>query len=153
MSSAKKRTDVTIIDGHVVERDPETSARLGRVRQRNTGPELRVRAVLTALGLRYRVSPRNLPGSPDIANRSGGWAIFVHGCYWHRHRGCARATTPGRNRPFWEAKFAANVARDRRTLRELRAMGFRVAVIWECQTGSPGEIERRLRGLGLPSTT
>jgi DNA mismatch endonuclease, patch repair protein len=106
------------------------------IRQKDTTPEMAVRRALTRLGLRYRVRNRDLPGSPDVANRAGRWAIFVHGCYWHRHPGCHRSSTPRRNREFWEAKFTANVERDARTASELRARGFRILTVWECETES-----------------
>jgi DNA mismatch endonuclease (patch repair protein) len=114
--------------------DAETSARLGRIRQHGTSAELTVRKILHSLGHRFRVHNRDLPGSPDIANRRRRWAIFVHGCFWHRHAGCKRTTTPARNREFWVAKFEANVARDRRVQAELRAMDYRVVVVWECES-------------------
>ena len=72
----------------------DTSARMGNIRQRGTEPELAVRAMLTALGVRYRTGNRDLPGSPDLANRGRHWAIFVHGCFWHAHPGCVKATMP-----------------------------------------------------------
>ena len=103
------------------------------VRQRGTRPELVVRAVLSSLGHRFRSSNRDLPGSPDIANRTRRWAVFVHGCFWHRH-GCKATTTPSNNREFWEAKFARNVARDQRSIEALEALGYTVVVIWECET-------------------
>ncbi len=113
--------------------DPETSARLGKIRQKNTGPEMAVRKMLTALGIRYRVSNRDLPGSPDIANRKHRWAIFVHGCFWHGHPGCPKATVPKRNRQFWSDKLAANRRRDARVVRALRSTGWRVQTIWACR--------------------
>lgn len=114
--------------------DPDTSARLGRIRQHGTSAELNVRKLLHALGHRFRIHNRDLPGSPDIANRRRKWAIFVHGCFWHRHQGCKRTTTPSRNREFWLQKFDANVARDARVQSALRAQGYRVLVVWECET-------------------
>jgi DNA mismatch endonuclease (patch repair protein) len=108
------------------------SALMGRVRQRDTGPEQAVALALRSLGISYRKNVRSLPGSPDFANKSGKWAVFVHGCFWHRHTGCRRATTPKANRAFWLGKFAANRTRDARAIRALRAMGFKVAIIWEC---------------------
>jgi len=113
--------------------DPETSARLGRIRQHGTSAELTVRKLLHAVGHRFRVHNRDLAGSPDIANRSRKWAVFVHGCFWHRH-GCKRSTTPSRNRDFWAQKFDANVARDARVQAALREQGYRVLVVWECET-------------------
>ena len=118
--------------------DRATSERLGRIRQKGTAAELAVRAVVASLGVRYRVTNGDLPGRPDIANRKRRWAIFVHGCFWHRHPGCYRTTTPKRNRAFWLAKFKANRQRDVRVIRELRAQGYAVLVIWECETlGTP----------------
>ncbi|HKO90889.1 MAG TPA: very short patch repair endonuclease [Polyangiaceae bacterium] len=128
-------------EGHVLEVDDITSARMARVRQKATRPELVVRQALRSLGQRYRLANRDLEGSPDLANRRGGWAIFVHGCFWHRH-GCKATTTPTRNRAFWEAKFARNLARDQRTAAALQARGYRVIVVWECQT-KRGEAEIR----------
>jgi len=124
--------------------DPATSERLSRIRQRGTAPELVVGAVLRELGLRYRTRNRDLPGSPDFANRTGRWAVFVHGCFWHHHAGCVRATVPKRNRSFWLEKFAANRRRDARAVRMLRARGFRVVVVWECRTGALPVIRRAI---------
>lgn len=107
---------------------------MGGIRQSGTEPELSVRAALTNLGLRYRLRNRDLPGSPDLANRTHRWVIFVHGCYWHRHTSCKRTTTPKRNRTFWERKFRDNVARDARASDALRGMGFAVVTVWECET-------------------
>ncbi|MDB5451436.1 MAG: vsr [Caulobacteraceae bacterium] len=85
------------------------------------------------MGASYRKNVRGLPGSPDFANRSRGWAIFVHGCFWHAHRGCRRATKPKSNAPFWSEKFARNRARDAEAIVTLRKRGFRVALVWECE--------------------
>lgn len=112
--------------------DAKTSARLGRIRQSDTDPELVVRRILHGLGARFRTRARDLPGSPDISNRTRRWAIFVHGCFWHRHAGCHRATTPKRNAAFWADKFSANVARDARAVAALRRQGYAVLVVWEC---------------------
>jgi DNA mismatch endonuclease (patch repair protein) len=128
--------------------DADTSARLSRIRQRDTAPEIAVRVLLQGLGVRYRVNNRDLPGSPDIANRKRRWAIFVHGCFWHAHEGCRRATVPTRNRRFWKAKFAANRVRDARVAGELRRQGFRVVVIWACELDeTPTIVVRRLMKL------
>jgi DNA mismatch endonuclease (patch repair protein) len=124
--------------------DARTSARMAGVRQKDTTAELVVRRLLTQLGHRYRVRNRDLPGSPDVANRRRGWAIFVHGCFWHRHPGCVRTTTPTRNREFWLHKFVANVRRDERARRALRARGYRTITVWECETRNPVEVGKRL---------
>lgn len=131
--------------------DPETSARLGRIRQKDTSAERAVRRVLHALGLRFRVRNRDLPGAPDAANRTRRWAVFVHGCFWHAHRGCYRATVPKRNREFWLEKFAANRARDARALRALRRQGYFTLVIWECELDDSGKVEQRLRAIANES--
>jgi DNA mismatch endonuclease (patch repair protein) len=137
-----------------LERDAATSARLGRIRQSGTDAELRVRAALTAAGLRYRTSNRDLPGSPDIANRARGWAVFVHGCFWHRHEGCRRTTTPTRNRDFWVAKFEANVRRDARAVEALGALGYAVLVVWECEAEDDALLGERVRAFAasLPAS-
>lgn len=120
-------------EGRVLEVDDATSVRMGGVRQKGTRPELVVRRSLSALGRRYRLNNRDLEGSPDVANRSQRWAVFVHGCFWHRH-GCKASSTPTRNREFWQAKFSRNVERDARASAALRAQGYTVIVIWECET-------------------
>ncbi len=105
---------------------------MARVRRIDTPAELAVRSALHSVGVRFRVRNSDLPGKPDLANRKRGWVIFVHGCFWHRHRGCPRATIPVHNRPLWERKFARNVARDRRVRRALNRLGFRCFTVWEC---------------------
>lgn len=124
-----------------------TSERMGRIRQRGTDPEMRVRRVASAMGLRYRVSNRDLPGTPDLANRARKWALFVHGCFWHQHPGCAAATAPKSNRQFWQAKFAANRDRDFRVRTELEARGFAVITIWECETRTSSFIRKAITTL------
>lgn len=120
--------------------DPRTSSRMALVRQRDTAPELVVRALAHGLGLRYRTRNRDLPGSPDLANRARRWVIFVHGCFWHRHNGCRLASRPKSNAEFWEEKFAANVTRDRAARAALRRQGYAVLTVWECDSKSATEI-------------
>jgi len=117
----------------IVRPDPETSARMARIRQKDTKIEAVVASVLRGLGLHYRKNVRKLPGSPDFANRSKRWAVFVHGCFWHHHGGCHKATVPKSNREFWLNKFRDNKRRDATSVRLLRREGYRVVVIWECQ--------------------
>lgn len=143
----RSRRRVAARHGLVV--DAATSQRLARIRQRGTSAELFVRRILASLGLRYRTENRDLPGSPDLANRTRRWAVFVHGCYWHAHEGCVRATVPKRNRAFWEAKFVANRARDTRALLALRRRGFQAVVVWECELEWPERVQKRLRRLLL----
>ncbi len=109
----------------------QTSARMKSVRQRDTAPELAVRRFLHALGVRYRVCPRNLPGRPDLANGRRRWAIFVHRCFWHGHA-CRLGTKPNANAEWWRAKIDANRERDTRKAKELEALGFHVFTVWQC---------------------
>ena len=106
---------------------------MSRVPQKATTPEQRVAQALRALGLSYRRHVRSLPGTPDFSNQSKGWAIQVHGCFWHRHD-CKRATLPLHNRALWLDKFARNQERDSRCEAALIARGLKVVTIWECQT-------------------
>lgn len=128
--------------------DEATSRRLGKIRQKGTEPELILRRALAAEGLRFRTSARDLPGSPDLANRSALWAVWVHGCFWHHHAGCSRATIPKRNRDFWLEKFAANRLRDRRVRRKLEALGYFCATFWECELNAkPKAVAEKVRRL------
>jgi DNA mismatch endonuclease, patch repair protein len=124
--------------------DPRRSALMARVRQRGTAPELAIAETLRALGAAYRLNVKSLPGAPDFANKKRRWAIFVHGCFWHHHTGCKRATVPKTNDGFWKEKFRANRARDAASIRSLRNAGFRVAVVWECETHQAKRLEARL---------
>lgn len=99
---------------------------------RDTKPEISVRKFLHARGFRYRIAPNNLPGRPDVVLPKYRTAIFVHGCFWHRHPGCKYATTPASRKQFWQAKFRENVARDERVVRELETLNWRVLIVWEC---------------------
>lgn len=110
------------------------SANMRAIRGRDTAPELRVRRAAHAAGLRFRLQRRDLPGTPDLVFPRHRTALFVHGCYWHRHPGCRYATVPSSNTAFWTDKFSTNVERDARKARELEEAGWRVAVIWECET-------------------
>lgn len=114
-------------------------------RRRDTKPELLVRRQLHDLGISFRLSNRDLPGSPDIANRRRRWAIFVHGCFWHQHPACRGATFPKRNRGFWREKFAQNARRDQKKIAALEAAGFTVLVVWECETRNVRALRGRLR--------
>lgn len=123
---------------------------MGRVRQRKTAPEEAVAVWLRDHGIHYRRNVRALPGRPDFGNKRAGFVIFVHGCYWHRHRGCGRATTPIRNRDFWRDKFVRNVARDAAHCAELERAGFRVITVWECETENTAALDEILSPLIEP---
>jgi len=113
---------------------------MSRIRSRDTKPELLVRSLLHGMGYRFTVKGpgnRNLPGKPDIVLPKYRTVVFVHGCFWHRHKGCKGTTTPKTRTEWWEAKFAGNVERDRRNQRLLRKSGWRVVVIWGCEIENP----------------
>lgn len=106
---------------------------MARIRSKDTKPELIVRSLLHRAGLRFSLRRKDLTGHPDIVLASRDAVIFVHGCFWHRHKGCPVATSPKSRRAFWQAKFASNMARDRRNLRALQRAGWKVLVVWECE--------------------
>src|SRR5687768_2132535 len=110
---------------------------MARIRSSNTKPEVSLRKALHRLGLRFRLHGRKLPGKPDIVLPRFKTAIFVHGCFWHRHEGCKVANTPKSNTDFWVDKFSRNVARDAKIADELKRLGWRVIVAWECELGTP----------------
>ncbi len=112
--------------------------------RQNTQPELAVRRLLHSMGFRFRLHRGDLPGTPDIVLPGRQTAIFVHGCFWHRHSGCRFAAVPKSREDFWEAKIAATKARDRRAVRELRRAGWRVTVVWECQARKTDWLAKRL---------
>ena len=117
---------------------------MSRIRRANTKPEWRVRSLLHRLGYRFRVQMGAVPGRPDLAFTRRRAAVFVHGCFWHQHPACRHARVPATRRDFWEAKFERNRERDERLLAAAEAEGWRVLVIWECETADAAELERRL---------
>ena len=123
------------------------SAVMRRVKGRDTGPELKVRKLLTGLGARYRLHRKDLPGNPDIVMPGRKLAIFVHGCFWHGHD-CARgARVPKANRDYWLTKVGRNRARDDASLAGLLATGWRVETIWECELKDEAAVRGRLSSL------
>lgn len=115
------------------------------VSAKDTRPELLVRSLLHRLGLRFRLHRKSLPGSPDIVLPKYRTVVFVHGCFWHRHSGCRYASTPKTRQEFWLSKFDANVKRDARKEAQLCELGWRILVIWECETRRPDELKERIR--------
>jgi DNA mismatch endonuclease (patch repair protein) len=105
---------------------------MSRIRGRDTGPERLLRSLLHKEGFRFRLHDRSLPGKPDIVMKKHRAVIMVHGCYWHRHPGCRNATMPSTRTDFWTEKFEGTIARDRQTLADLTALGWRVITVWEC---------------------
>ena len=121
--------------------DPFTRSRMmASIKGSNTGPEIALRKALHALGLRYRLHDRKLPGRPDIVLPRWKAVVFVHGCFWHRHLGCRYATVPATRPQFWNEKFAANVSRDQRNLDGLASAGWRTRVVWECDLKTLGAL-------------
>jgi len=111
----------------------QRSWNMSRIRGRNTGPEVRLRSLLHRAGLRFRLHVKDLAGKPDIVLPRYRTAIFVHGCFWHRHEGCRNCTTPSTRPEFWQEKFAGTVARDSRNEIRLREEGWTVLTVWECE--------------------
>lgn len=107
---------------------------MSRIRGRDTKPELIVRQLLRELKIRYRLNVRTLPGKPDITVGPRKLAIFVHGCFWHRHSCRLGKATPATNAAFWVSKFNGNQRRDRAARKALKLLGWRVLTVWECQT-------------------
>jgi len=110
----------------------ERSRVMAAVPRKNTKPEMALRSILHKAGYRFRLHAVDLPGTPDIIMPKYRTAIFVHGCYWHRHEGCKKTTTPTQNREFWIDKFEKNIVRDERKKTELISLGWRVLTVWEC---------------------
>ena len=131
--------------------DAARSAQMRLIRSAHTKPEYLVRRALFALGYRYRLHSRHLPGKPDLVFPNRKKVIFVHGCFWHRHLGCKKTRTPKSRLDYWIPKFATNVKRDRLNQKLLLAGGWRFMVIWECETSKIEKSLGRLRRfLGAP---
>ena len=120
---------------------------MSRVRGKNTTPEMRTRRCAHALGLRFRLHRKDLPGKPDLVFPKYRLAIFVHGCFWHRHPHCSKASSPKSRTEYWEAKFEANITRDAQVVKKLEAMGWRVEVVWECETRDRDALRKRLESI------
>ena len=117
---------------------------MGRVKGRDTKPEILVRSFIHRMGYRFRIHRRDLPGNPDIVFPRHGKVIFVHGCFWHGHEGCPRSTRPTSNKRFWNEKLDGNIERDKRFRRALQRMGWKVFVVWQCETREPEKLLRKL---------
>ena len=123
---------------------------MSRIRSQDTKPEKAVRSLLHHAGYRFRLHRKDLPGTPDIVLPKYRTALFVHGCFWHRHPGCRYAYTPKSRVDFWQKKFDENVARDQRNQAQLKEAGWHVLVVWECELKEPDlllkKIDRALKG-------
>jgi len=122
----------------------ERSWNMSRIRSNNTAPEKVVRKIMTELCLRYRLHAKQLPGRPDIITKNKT-AVFVNGCFWHQHKGCKRKTMPKDNRSYWKIKLERNVAKQKADIRTLRKNGWKVIIIWECETKNKNNLEKKLQ--------
>lgn len=124
------------------------SQMMSGIKGKNSLPEMQVRKALFAMGHRFRLHQRDLPGTPDIVMSGRKIVVFVHGCFWHAHKGCKYAKTPSTRTEFWSAKLQANVDRDQRAVDKLAEMGWRVLCVWECSTRTPESIAGLSGALG-----
>lgn len=118
---------------------------MSRVKGADTKPELFVRSLVHRMGYRFRLHLKDLAGTPDIVLRRHGKVIFVHGCFWHGHLRCGRAARPTSNREFWNAKLSKNIERDRKNQKILKAEGWQVLVVWQCEIKNPEKLKSKLR--------
>jgi len=120
---------------------------MSRIKGRNTAPERIVRSILHRMGYRFSLHRKDLPGKPDITLAKHKTVIFVHGCFWHCHKGCKDATLPKTNSSFWRDKLEGNVIRDNTKDHALRTLGWQVIVVWECEIDKSGTLAKRLKSL------
>jgi DNA mismatch endonuclease (patch repair protein) len=133
-----------VVDHLTVER---RSWNMSRIRGKDTQAEILVRSLLHRAGYRFRKNVSTLPGKPDIVLPKYKTVIFVHGCFWHRHKGCKGCTSPKSNMAFWIKKFERNTANDKKHVSELRKLGWKVVTVWECQLKNPDRISRKIESL------
>lgn len=125
----------------------QRSAVMARVRSKDTAPEKVTRSLLHRLGFRFRLHRADLPGTPDIVMPGRGAVVCVHGCFWHQHRNCPSAARPASNRTYWDKKLDGNRRRDAANRRALTRLGWKVFVVWECQTKNTDRLSMRLQRL------
>ena len=128
---------------------------MSRIKSKDTAPEMRVRSALHRAGYRFRLHVKYLPGKPDIVLPKYKTVIFVHGCFWHRHKGCSNATMPSTNQEFWKEKFKRNVERDKCEQAELKKLGWKTIVVWECKINQPrflATLTAKIKSSNLNST-
>lgn len=117
---------------------------MSRIKSRDTKPEKRVRSLLHRMGYRFRLHKKGMPGHPDIVLPRFQKVVFVHGCFWHGHEGCARASRPSSNKEYWRNKIAKNKARDAQVLKDLDDLGWKYEIVWECETKNLDALAERL---------
>lgn len=118
---------------------------MGRIKGRDTQPELIVRSMIHRMGYRFRLHRKDLPGKPDIVLPRHNKVIFIHGCFWHGHKGCSRAARPSSNTDFWEKKLDGNSKRDKKKIRDLQRLGWQALILWQCELKNLKEVSARLR--------
>lgn len=111
---------------------------MSQIRSKNTRPEMIIRSMLHKMGYRFRLHRKDLPGKPDIVLPKYKTVVFVHGCFWHRHKGCKRCTRPTTNQNYWQMKFDRNIKKDRSNKTKLKKMGWKVIIVWECEISNNG---------------
>lgn len=121
------------------------SENMAKIKSSNTKPELRVRSLLHNLGFRFRLNRKDLPGKPDLVLPRYKIALFVHGCFWHCHEGCRKSHLPASNIEYWESKLSRNKKRDASNQSRLESLGWKVVVIWECETKKKTELQETLK--------
>jgi len=119
--------------------------KMSRIKGKDTKPEILVRSILHRLGYRFRKNVTHLPGKPDIVLPKYKTIIFVHGCFWHQHKGCAKCKIPKSKVDFWTEKLGKNVERDKKHKRELEEMGWKIIYLWECEIKSENQVKERLK--------
>ncbi|MBE7517013.1 MAG: DNA mismatch endonuclease Vsr [Chloracidobacterium sp.] len=123
----------------------QRSSNMSRIRSVNTRPEVAARSLLHRLGYRFRKNVKSLPGKPDIVLKKHDTVIFVHGCFWHKHTGCKRSNMPKSNSGYWELKLLGNVSRDRKHIENLKALGWKVCVVWECEIKNADKLIKKIQ--------
>lgn len=123
----------------------ERSAQMALVKSKNTRPEIRVRKLAHSLGYRYRLHGARLPGKPDLVFAKRKKVVFVHGCFWHRHAGCRKSTTPATNLDYWLPKFDRTIERDQHNIERLSSLGWSALVVWECELNDLNALGQQLR--------
>ena len=118
---------------------------MSQIKGKNTKPELIVRSQLHRMGFRFRIHRKDLPGKPDIVLPKYKTVVFVHGCFWHRHKNCKYSYNPKSRKKFWQDKFQGNVERDKRNSKKLSSLGWRSVVVWECQTVDSAKLQNLIR--------
>ena len=120
------------------------SKNMSAIKSKNTKPEVEVRKLLHSMGFRFRLHKKDLPGSPDIVLPKYKTVIFVHGCFWHRHRNCKYASNPKTRVEFWNKKFKDNIERDIKNQEKLKSLGWKLKIIWECETKNNDKLREKL---------